>query len=156
MPETFPARPIEDQEDWYAQREIYDQFLEDLIESGRLSDITMAADIAAAIAATRGLYVGINAQTGTTYTPVLADRGKLVTLTNAAAITVTLPQNSAVAFPISTSIDFVGLGAGKPTFAAGTGATVVGTPSLVARAQYSAVSAIKISTNGWLIVGDLT
>ena len=103
-----------------------------------------------------GRYIGINAQTGTTYTPVLSDEGKLVTLTNAAAITVTLPQNSALAFPIGGRIDFVQIGAGKPTFAAGAGATVVGTPSLGLRAQYSAASAIKISTNGWLIVGDLT
>lgn len=102
-----------------------------------------------------GKYVGINAQVGTTYTPVLADVGKLVTLTNAAAITVTLPQDSDVAVPITTSIDFVGLGAGLATFVAGTGATVVGTPSLVARAQYSVITAIKIAANTWLLAGDL-
>ena len=103
----------------------------------------------------RGLYIGINAQTGTTYAPVLTDYGKLVTITSATACTVTLPQNSLVAFPIGASIDFVGLGAGLITFAAGTGATVVSTPSLTTRATNSAVTATKISTNGWLIVGDL-
>jgi hypothetical protein len=41
----------------------------------------------------------INAQTGTTYTVLTSDRGGLVTLTNAAAIAVTLPQaTSAGAF----------------------------------------------------------
>ena len=102
-----------------------------------------------------GRYVSVNAQTGTTYTPALSDEGALVTLTNAAAITVTLPQGSTLAFPIGGRIDFVGMGAGLVTFAAGSGATVNGTPSLVSRAQYSAISAVKVSTNGWLIVGDL-
>lgn len=109
----------------------------------------------AAIDATRGAYVGVNAQAGTSYTPVLADRGKLVTLTNAGAITVTLPSNATAAFPIGAQIDFVVLGAGMATFAAGSGATANATPSLVTRAQYSAATAIKISTNGWLVVGDL-
>lgn len=102
-----------------------------------------------------GRYSALNAQTGTTYTPVLADEGKLVTITNSSAITVTLPQNSSLLFPIGGRFDVVGLGTGLITFAAGAGATVVGTPSLVTRAQYSAVSVVKISTNGWLVVGDL-
>ena len=38
----------------------------------------------------------INAQTGTTYTVLATDLGKLVTLTNAAAIAVTLPQATAL------------------------------------------------------------
>ena len=41
--------------------------------------------------------VAINAQTNTTYTPVLADANStLVTLSNASAITVTIPPNSSV------------------------------------------------------------
>lgn len=102
-----------------------------------------------------GRYVGINAQTGTTYTPVLSDENSLVTLSNASAITVTLPQDSELAFPVGGRIDFAGIGAGLVTFAAGTGATVNGTPSLVTRARYSAVTAIKVSANTWLLVGDL-
>jgi hypothetical protein len=97
----------------------------------------------------------LNAQTGTTYTPVVADENLMVTLSNAAAITVTLPQNSAQAFPIGAEVDFLWLGAGQPTFAAGTGATVGSTPGLKLRAQYSAATAKKISTNGWVVIGDL-
>ena len=98
----------------------------------------------------------VNAQTGTTYAPVLTDSGKLVTLSNASAITVTMPSDGTVALPVGARIDFIGIGAGKATFAAGSGATVNGTPSLVTRAQWSAASAIKISANTWVIVGDLT
>lgn len=119
------------------------------------TSIATTAFVTTAVAAVRGLYVGINAQTGTTYAPLLADQGKLVTCTNAGAITVTMPSNATQPFPIGTQIDFVGLGAGLVTFVAGGSATLVGTPSLVTRAQYSAVSLIKISTSGWLAVGDL-
>jgi len=48
-----------------------------------------------------GFRVGsgaINAQTGTTYTLLAADNGKIVTLTNAAAITLTVPTGLDVGF----------------------------------------------------------
>lgn len=104
---------------------------------------------------TRGKYVGINAQTGTTYAPTLSDVGKLVTLNNAGAITVTMPSDATTAFAVGDQIDFVGLGAGKATFSAGGSATVYSTPTATTRTQYSAVTAIKIAANTWLIVGDL-
>lgn len=98
----------------------------------------------------------INAQTGTTYTAVLTDTDKLVTLSNASAITLTLPQDSDVAVPVGARIDFAQIGAGQVTVAAGTGATVNSTPGLKFRAQYSSVSAIKRAANTWLLVGDLS
>lgn len=102
------------------------------------------------------LYTPINAQTGTTFTPALSDAGKLVTLSNAAAITVTLPSNTAVAFPIGTQIDFTGIGVGLFTIVAGSGATANGIANpLKQRARYGVISAVKISTNGWLVVGAM-
>ena len=80
----------------------------------------------------------------------------MVTLSNAAAITVTLPQNSAAAFPVGAEVDFLWFGVGQPTFAAGTGATVNGTPGLKLRARYSAATAKKVATNDWVIIGDLS
>lgn len=99
--------------------------------------------------------IAINAQTGTTYTTVLADQCKLVTLTNASAITLTIPPNSSVAYPVGTKIDLAQLGAGQVTVAAGSGVTVNSTPTLKLRAQYSAASCIKTATDTWLLVGDL-
>lgn len=66
----------------------------------------------------------VNTQTGTSYTFVAADAANIVTLNNAAAITVTVPPNSSVAFPIGTQIDVVQLGAGKVTLAQGAGVTI--------------------------------
>ncbi|MDR6907462.1 cell pole-organizing protein PopZ [Agromyces sp. 3263] len=111
------------------------------------------ANVAAVVAVTRARYSAVNAQTGTTYAPVLSDEGKLVTLSNASAITVTMPQDSATAFPVGATIDFLVIGAGMATFSAGTGATV--NPTSVTRAQWSAVTAIKRAANTWTIVGDL-
>ena len=112
------------------------------------------ANLAAVLAAVRGAYVGINAQTGTTYTPVLGDQGKLVTLTNAASITVTLPQNSSLAFPIGASIDFLILGAGQATFSAGSGATKVPSGTITSRQTGAFVTVVKIATNEWAVGGD--
>lgn len=54
----------------------------------------------------------LNAQTGSTYTVLDSDRGKLVTLTNAAAIAVTLPQaGAASAFANGWASTFMNVGA---------------------------------------------
>lgn len=121
------------------------------------SDTTMAASgtdkkISVADLATQT----INAQTGTTYTIVLTDVTKLVTLSNASAITLTLPQDSDVAVPIGARIDFAQIGAGQVTVAAGSGATVNSTPGLKFRAQYSMASAVKRAANTWILTGDLS
>lgn len=97
----------------------------------------------------------INNQTGTTYTPVASDVGKLVTLTNAAAITVILPADADLDVPIGSRIDYGVFGEGMATFVAGTGATVEAAPSAISRAQYSAISALKRAVNTWWVLGDL-
>lgn len=99
-------------------------------------------------------YLTLNAQVGTSYTPVIGDAGKLVTLSNAAAISVSLPQDSDVAFITGTQIHFSQVGAGAVTFAAGTGATV-NAIALGMSAQYGVATAIKRAANTWLLVGSL-
>jgi len=99
--------------------------------------------------------VSINAETGTTYTTVLTDRSKLVTLDNASAVTVTIPPNSSVAYPTGTKIDLLAKGAGQVTVAAGTGVTVNSSQTLKLRAQWSAASVVKLATDTWVLLGDL-
>ena len=87
---------------------------------------TEKLDVAGNILAT-GTIIGlnlINAQTGTTYTLVLTDNSKLITLSNAGAITLTIPTNATVAFPIGCQIDLVQLGAGAVTVAGVSGVTI--------------------------------
>lgn len=104
--------------------------------------------------------LGINAQTGTSYTTVLADNGKLVTLSNAAAIAVTIPLNASVAYPVGAQINMVQLGAGQVTVSGAGGVTVVSTGATAAtpktRAQYSTLTAVQTSTDNWLVMGDIS
>lgn len=106
------------------------------------------------------ITTSVNAQTGTTYTPVITDAKQMVTLSNASAITVTIPPNSSVSFATGSRIDFIQKGAGQVTFAQGSGVTIRSTgatpsaPKL--RLQYSAATAWYEGNDIWYIVGDLT
>ena len=104
------------------------------------------------------LRLSINAQTGTTYTLVAADASyKLVTASNAAAITVTVPPS---VFTAGDVINLQQIGAGQVTFAQGAGVTITSTgatataPKLTA--QYSACSVICTASNTFTVIGDLS
>lgn len=102
-------------------------------------------------------FLTTNAQTGTTYTLVLTDQNNtLIECSNASAITVTVPPNSSVAFAVGAQINILQTGAGQVTIAAGAGVTVNATPGLKFRAQWSSATLIKRSTDGWVLVGDLS
>jgi hypothetical protein len=98
----------------------------------------------------------VNAQTGTSYTLVAGDAGKLVTLSNAGAIALTVPEDSDATIAVGTYIDLLQLGAGQVTVGPGSGATLR-TSGLTAkaRAQYSRLGVQKISANTWSLFGDL-
>lgn len=97
-----------------------------------------------------------NAQTGTTYTLVAGDVGKIVTLSNAAAITLTLPQDSDATIAIGSSGNLYALGAGQFTVVAGTGATLrLSGLTAKSRAQYAMIGWLKIAANTFALFGDL-
>lgn len=102
----------------------------------------------------------LNAQTGTTYTTVLTDNGRLVTLNNAASITVTVPLNSSVAYATGAIINVQQIGAGQVTIQGASGVTITSTGATATapktRAQYSAASIIKTGTDSWTVIGDLS
>ena len=100
------------------------------------------------------INLAINAQTGTTYTPVLADNGKLVTLSNASAITLTVPTNASVAYATGAQINIQAIGAGQVTVVGDTGVTVNGTGTAL-RAQWSAATLVKLGTDSWTLIGDI-
>lgn len=98
----------------------------------------------------------IVADTGTTYTPVLSDTGKIVTLSDGSATTLTLPLDATAPIQSGASITFIQLGAGQVTAVAEGGVTLRSAgPTNKFRAQYSVVTAIKLGANTWLICGDL-
>lgn len=97
-----------------------------------------------------------NAQTGTTYTLVLTDVAKVVSLTNASAITLTIPTNATVAFPTGTQILLYQGGAGQVTVG-GAGVTIrsQGT-KLKMNGQYSIAGLLKVGTDEWVLYGNTT
>jgi hypothetical protein len=103
----------------------------------------------------------INSQTGTSYTLVLSDHGKYITLSNASAITVSIPTNATAAIPVGASIDLIQIGAGQVTVqAASSGTTTVYSTGATAaapktRVQYSAITLKKIATDTWHAIGDI-
>lgn len=91
------------------------------------------------------------------YTLVITDRGKLVDMTFAGANTVIIPNNAAVPFPIGTKIDVIQGGVGQTSFLAGVGVLLYSANSFVnLSAQYSAATLIKIATDEWYLIGDLS
>jgi hypothetical protein len=103
------------------------------------------------------INLAFNAQTGTTYTLVASDSSKLVTASNAAAITITIPP---AIFTAGEQINLQQIGAGQVTFAQGAGVTITSTGATSAapnlRAQFSACTVICTAANTFTIVGDLT
>lgn len=97
----------------------------------------------------------LNAQTGTSYTLVLGDRAKTVTMNNASANTLTIPTNASVAFPTGTAIVIRQIGAGTTTITADTGVTLDGTSAGSADIsdRYKAAVITKVDTNTWYIDG---
>lgn len=91
-----------------------------------------------------------NAQTGVTYSFLLTDFTKLVTLSNASAIAVTLPLEATVAWPTGTQLRLLNVGAGTVTVAGAVGVTINGTPLTLA--QYKGANLIKTGTNTWVFV----
>jgi hypothetical protein len=99
---------------------------------------------------------GFNAQTGTTYTLVIGDKDKIVTASNAAAITITVPPS---VFSANDIVNVQQIGAGQVTFSQGSGVTITSNgatssaPKL--REQYSAASIICTASNTFTVIGDL-
>jgi hypothetical protein len=70
----------------------------------------------------------------------LTERDSLIEVAKASATTITIPLNSAVAYPVGTSIDIL----------------QTSTPGLKLRTQWSSCTLFKRATNTWVVFGDLT
>jgi hypothetical protein len=103
----------------------------------------------------------INAQIGTSYTPILSDAASLITMNNASANSFAIPTNGNVAYPIGSSLTLIQIGAGQTTIQAVTpGTTTIASTGATSaspklRAQYSMATAIKVATDLWYVTGDI-
>ena len=102
------------------------------------------------------INISINPQT-VAYELVLADNGKMVEVSSASAVTLSIPTNANQAFATGAQITILQTSTGQVTIAATTpGTTTVnGTPGLKLRAQWSSAVCIKRATDSWVVLGDL-
>ena len=95
-------------------------------------------------------------EAGTTKTLALTDNGNYIITSSASAVTVTVPPNSSVAFPVGAEIVVFQSGAGQVTFAAGGGVTIRSKDNnLKISAQYAAATLKQVATDEWHLLGDL-
>jgi hypothetical protein len=90
------------------------------------------------------------------YTLILSNADQIVEMNVGSANTLTVPPNSAVAFPIGTELTVLQTNTGQTTLTPGVGVTINGTPGLKLRAQWASAVLIKRAENTWVAIGDLS
>ena len=127
------------------------------IDTAVTADLTTAQTLTTKTLTAPKINLAFNAQTGTTYTLVAADSGKLVTSSNASAITITIPPSI---FAAGEQINVQSIGVGLTSFAAGSGVTITSTGAAptapILRARYSACTIICTASNVFTVMGDLS
>ena len=97
-----------------------------------------------------GFDATLNDQTGTAYTLLAGDAGKVVVLNNGSAVTVTVPSGLGAGFNCS----FIQKGAGQVSFSA-SGTTINNRQSHTKiNAQYGVASLVAYADNVFVLAGD--
>lgn len=119
--------------------------------SAKLSEGTQGPEGPPGPSGTWALAQTIDTKTSS-YTLLTADTGKLITVNSSAAVDITV--DGSLDLNSGERIDIMQIGSGQVTVVA-SGATVNATPTLKFRAQYSAATLICISSDNYVLVGDL-
>lgn len=93
-------------------------------------------------------------ESGTSRTFLLSDAGKSIHCSNSSTVTLTIPTNASIAYPIGTRLRFKRTGSGTVVIAPAGGVTFQ-TPdatNLSIRKQYGFIEAVKIATDTWDII----
>lgn len=103
-----------------------------------------------------GLFVNTPIKPYITNTTLsLGDANCIVEANNTSAMTITVPNNASVGFPIGTNIVIYQKGVGQVTIAAATGVTLLTNSNKVkTAAQNAALALFKVATDTWLLGGD--
>jgi hypothetical protein len=134
-----------------------DSDLADLLggTTGQVLSKTSATDLAFTWIEQDDTTLSFNPQTGITYTLVASDVAKLVTTSNASAVTVTIPAST---FAVGNIINIQSIGVGLTTISGGA-VTITSTGAVssapILRAQFSACSIICTASDVFTILGDL-
>jgi len=126
------------------------------IDTAVTADLTTAQTLTTKTLTAPKINLAFNAQTGTTYTLVAADSGKLVTSSNASAVVITIPSGI---FAAGEQINIQSIGVGLTTISGGA-VTITSTGASasapILRARYSAATIICTASNVFTIIGDIS
>jgi hypothetical protein len=87
------------------------------------------------------------------YTLQLTDKNSFIKMNSTTDVTVTIPTNASVAFPIGTKIAIMKYGTGDVTIVGATGVTLRDPNSQATiTTQYDVRVIVKIGTNEWVVV----
>jgi hypothetical protein len=86
----------------------------------------------------------------------LSERDSMIEFSGQSGMTVTIPSDSSLNFPVGTSLDVLQTASGQVTIAGAQGVTVSATPGLKLRTQWSSATLVKRAANTWVVMGDLT
>ena len=115
------------------------------------ADVTLSASDVSAAAEKIGV-VTVTAST----TLALSHAEKTIRVNSSGAVTLTIPTNASVAFPVGTCIVVTGVGAGTVSFTPASGVTLNSKESKrTIDGQYAAVTLYKSDTNVWELWGAL-
>ena len=91
------------------------------------------------------------------YTLALTDQNDIIEMNVGSANNLTVPLNSSVAFPIGTEIAVLQYGSGQTTIVATGGVTLRSkSNALKISGQFAGCTLVKVGTDEWYVVGDLT
>lgn len=91
------------------------------------------------------------------YSLVLSDVGKLIEMRSTDPNNLTVPLESSVNFEIGTNIDVYQYSTGQTTIVAEPGVTLISSGGkLKLSSQYSAATLVKVGSDEWLVIGDLS
>jgi len=119
-------------------------------------DANFASTMTTSLAAKVDSYTPITQKTASYTLSTLDHRDDLIEMGSASALTLTIPTNATIAYPVGTSFDVLQTGAGQVTIAGAAGVTVNATPGLKLRTQWSSATVFKRAENTWVVYGDLT
>ena len=119
--------------------------------------LSAQTDLQTALDAKVNLLATIKTITGTSYTVLSGDSGKILEFTNTGATTVTLATGLTIGFQVTLVSYGNGTTSGVKTIAAGTGATVKSANSALKLSTiFGAATAYYRGSNVWVCFGDLT
>ena len=82
------------------------------------------------------------------------EKDTIIEVNSGSAVTLTIPEDATVNFPVGSTLDIIQTGTGQVTIAAAGSAVVNGTPGTKLRTQWSSVTLLKRAANSWLVFGD--